>query len=248
MRTIALFILAVAMFMQVVFAPLPPPDLGAHNSGSYSDASNREHFVNSTIGQLFHHLPMPEIIAEKPLKGNVRHFPVLYWRLWADKPQDPFIAFLILMAVSNLVWFLLPKSLTGAAQALGRNFWSSFAHGLVALCGTLLAIRVLFMSVVGSPVSYFLIAAIETGFFLGVSISGLVMGRAILHKLNLLKSEEKNTAKERALYLACGMAILSLMLLIPELGEIPRLGTRLVSLYCILGMGALIHSKFHNNK
>lgn len=247
MRTLVLFILASAMFLQVVLAPLPPTDLGEHNSGSYSDPATHEHYINSTIGKTFHHLPMPDFIAEKPITGNVKHFPIMYWRLWADQPQNPLIAFLILMAASNILWFLLPKSLTGAAQALGRNFWSSFAHGWLAVCASLLAVRVLFMSVIGSPVAYFLIAALETGFFLGVSVSGFVMGRALLHKLKVIK-DEKHSYKERVLYLACGMAVLSLMLLIPELGEIPRLGTRLVTLYCILGMGAVIHNKLHNRK
>lgn len=201
----------------------------------------------STVGEEFKELPLPDWIARLPLDvGDIRMRPILYWRAWSNRalPVIPSVGFVLLMSL--VPWALIPKVMAETQACLRGKFWKSVFSGMFSLALSLTLIRCLVISDVGIPLAVLILSFLQLGLLLGISASSLLVGRTVLLRLHLTKSGWLSERPNLLLVseIALGAGLIALLLQIPGIGVLPRIGTRLVMLLAILGLGSLVRAWF----
>ena len=110
--------------------------------------------------------------------------------------------------------------------------------------------RCLFRSEIGFPLAALVLAVLELGLILGLSVSVALVGESVAAKLGLARNPWL-CARPRVngmLKLTVGAVLICLLLLIPGLGGLPRIGTRLVVLVAFLGFGGIIRARLAHRK
>lgn len=180
------------------------------------------------------------ILIPQPLSDS-KFRPLAPWRRWVEKPQafSPSLAFCLL--VSWIFWTLLPKKLENVEQICRREFWKSFFTGMAVAAICLTLARSVFFTHLGWPLGIVLIAVFQLGMLLGLSVIVSMMGHSLALLLRLPKvpflAQKPGLCK--FIDLAIGALLCASLLQIPLIGDLPRLGTRLISLFCVLGLGGL---------
>lgn len=238
---LVLFTLTIADRQEVTWSLAQPIPIGKEDLDTSADS----HSIDTTLGQQFKYLPMPSEFANQPIRGDIRRYPLLYFRIWSNSPPPAVPAFLFLLFSSTIFWYLFPNTLTTAVEYHRTHFWKSLAYGICTISIVLISARALNASNIGGPLARLLLGLLEAGLLAGFAISAKMAGQALaqalkLHVIEAQSDSKHNHTARMIIDLALGTVLLIIFLAIPGFGMIPRIGIRLVLLYCILGFGALV--------
>lgn len=170
----------------------------------------------------------------------LRRRPMLYFRAWANKPLPVVPSFLFLLFITTVVSEIIPSRLETARRYLTQRYWKSLWSGILACLLFTTAVRALFLSEIGTPLALLTLAVLQLFILIGVAISATLIGETILSALSPVGASNSRALKWSKRF-GCpliGCLLLSLLLLIPPLGLLPRVGIRLIMLFSFLGMGA----------
>lgn len=167
--------------------------------------------------------------------------PMLQWRRWAEQKQPFLRSWLFCLFTSWSFWILIPKKLQAAEQVCRKEFWTCQLNGFALAGICLILARAAFLTHLGWPLGILLIALFQLGLLLGLTIIVSLSGHRIALLLRLGKwplfSSRRGLCRFGELFL--GTLLCAAILQIPVLGDLPRIGTRLVALFCLLGLGSL---------
>ena len=207
-----------------------PPGVGTQVDGTQMDGAA---LLTSTAAD-----------AREGTEGDLRKQPFRYWRSWANRPLPVVPAFFFLFMTSTLAVALVPEMLTRAQASSTNSFWRSLLSGFLTAVIALVFARVLFISEIGNPLALVILALVELGLLMGLAALAWLIGESLLSRLRLsgvaMLSRDRLTG--RLVQVALGVALISTLLLIPGLGNLPRVGIRLVLLVAALGLGGLVRS------
>lgn len=178
-------------------------------------------------------------------KDDLRRRPLLYFRMWANKPLPLVPSFLFLFFITVVASEIMPARMDVARNYYVSNYWRSLWSGIVACLLFTTSARALFASEIGVPLAVVSLAALEFFVLIGTSISSTLIGQTILSVLSPKRAPGPVTRRHWAKRLAAplvGSLLLSLLLIIPPLGILPRVGIRLIMLLSFLGMGAFFRT------
>ena len=197
-----------------------------------------------TSGPFFQFLKDKPVMREfvAPHSHLERKFrPMAQWRRWADKPQRFLASLLFICLTGCLVWSVFPSYLQAAAAECKKNFWKSFGSGLLLAIIAMAALRAIFITEIGWPLGIIVAGLSLATMLVGLSLSVFNLGHSMSLLLHLNKIALLCRRPDWARYLDIfiGSIIASLILQIPQIGLMPRCGTRLLALFAILGTGAI---------
>lgn len=187
---------------------------------------------------------MPQLHSELP-KEDLRRRPLLYFRMWANKPLPLVPSFLFLFFITLVASELMPARMEVARSYYASHYWRSLWSGIVACLLFTTSARALFASDIGVPLAVVSLAALEFFVLIGASISTTLIGQTVLTVVNPKRAPAPATKRHWTKRLAAplvGSLLLSLLLIIPPLGILPRVGIRLIMLLSFLGMGAFFRT------
>ncbi|CAN5447608.1 hypothetical protein BH10CYA1_BH10CYA1_44620 [soil metagenome] len=172
-------------------------------------------------------------------KEDLRRRPLLYFRIWANKPLPLVPSFFFLFFITVVASEIMPARMDVARRYYASHYWRSLWSGIVATLLFTTSARALFASEIGVPLAVVSLAALEFFVLVGVTISTTLIGQTILTVLSPKRAPaaKRHWTKRLAAPLV-GSLLLSLLLMIPPLGILPRVGIRLIMLLSFLGMGA----------
>jgi hypothetical protein len=178
-----------------------------------------------------------------PTNEQLQRRPLLYFRVWANKPLPPVKSFLFLVFITLVASELMPKRMAIARRAYATAYWKCLWHGIVACLLFLTAARALYFSEIGIPLALVDIGVLEFFLLIGFAVSSTLIGQTLLLMMRLKRTAASGTHwSERFVAPVLGCLVLSLLLIIPPLGILPRIGVRLIMLLCFLGMGAFFRT------
>lgn len=200
--------------------------------------------------------PVYDYLKDKPFISDIivprnemeRKFrPMMQWRSWAER-QQPFIpATLFICLLSFVCSWLMPQKMKECARECRSNFWKSFGSGaLVAVIWTVLT-RSIFLTEIGWPLGVLLNALFQAAMLTGFSVAVFLLGNSLnaVFKVHRLHQLENKPNHQLVSDLVIGSLAAALILQIPEVGDIPKIGSRLLALFAVLGLGALY--RIHKN-
>lgn len=171
--------------------------------------------------------------------------PMVQWYFWANqrKPFLPSVGFILFFSLIS--WSLLPTLHRRASQVCREKFWSTFLTGVLAVFALILLVRMAIGSLIGWSMGIVLIGLFQLLLMCGVAIVSSIIGQRIcsllkLDKLPLLKERPRSM---RFTELLVGALVLSALLQIPGIGVLPRIGTRLVAMLAVLGLGGIFQTR-----
>ncbi len=172
-------------------------------------------------------------------KDDLRRRPLLYFRMWANKPLPLVPSFLFLFFIAVVASEIMPARMEVARRYYANHYWRSLWSGIVACLLFTTAARALFASEIGVPLAVVSLAVLEFFLLVGTTISTTLIGQTLLCVLTPKRAPatKRHWVKRLAAPLV-GSLLLSLLLIIPPLGILPRVGIRLIMLLSFLGMGA----------
>ena len=142
------------------------------------------------------------------------------------------ISFLMALVTGIIIIFVAPRRSTSIADSIRNKPWPSLGWGAVILFATPTAAIVVCITVIGIPVGLIALALYGIAIYLSQVFVGLFIGRWIIGYFREVESKAILVGA-----LASGLAILSLLRLIPYLGFFIGLATALFAL------GALVVSE-----
>jgi hypothetical protein len=172
-------------------------------------------------------------------KEDMRKRPLLYFRNWANTPLPPVQSFFFLLFATLVVSELMPTRLERARRSCASSYWRSLWCGIVASLLFVASARALLVSEIGIPLGFLSLAALELFLLIGFAISATLIGQTLLTTMRLDQTPGSSrvwVGRLGAPFL--GTLLLSFVLMIPQIGLLPRIGIRLIMLLCFLGMGA----------
>jgi hypothetical protein len=190
-------------------------------------------------------LSLSSILSDQfhPTSEQLQRRPLLYFRVWANKPLPPVKSFLFLVFITLVASELMPQRMAVARRAYATAYWRCLWHGIVACLLFLTAARALYFSEIGIPLAIVDIGALEFFLLIGFAVSSTLIGHTLLLTMRLNRTAVSGVHwSERFVAPVLGCLLLSLLLIIPPLGILPRIGVRLIMLLCFLGMGAFFRT------
>ncbi|MBX9950505.1 MAG: hypothetical protein K2Y39_15160 [Candidatus Obscuribacterales bacterium] len=192
--------------------------------------------------------------------GDIRKRPMMYWRRFADRRVPPVGTFLFFVFFNSLFCLAFRKRVGVASACVRKSFWKSLFIGMVFVILMGSAARLCFDSVLFAPAALLILGCVELLVLGGLAVSSMTVGTAILNRLGVATSsahDADETANNAALsvaeklksclhYLApvfLATVLVTLIALIPTLGFLPRMGTRFVMWFSVLGLGALVRTR-----
>lgn len=167
--------------------------------------------------------------------------PMMQWRRWADKRQRFFPSFLFIFGLSFLYWFVMPGIMQSSAEECKSSYWKSFGTGVLLATIVLSLMRSVFVSQFGWPFGIVLAGTSQAAMLAGLAVAIYNFGHSVillsgLKRLHFFSSRPKLL---RACDIFAGAFLSALILQIPGGGLLPRIGTRLLALFALLGVGAI---------
>ena len=206
---------------------------------AFLEADNNQ--VHGPLFEFFKSRPGMERFVNPRSKIERKFRPMMQWRRWADKRQRFFPALLFVFGISFLCWFIMPGTMQAAAEECKMTFWKSFGTGLLLATIVLSLMRSVFVSQFGWPFGIVLAGSSQAVMLAGLAVAIYNLGHAVI-----LLSGLKNLlffASRPKLLRACdifaGAILAALILQIPGAGIAPRIGTRVLALFALLGVGAI---------
>lgn len=167
--------------------------------------------------------------------------PMLQWRRWADRHQRFFPALGFIAFTSTLIWSLIPGILQAASEESRKSFWRCFGTGALMAALTMILTRSVFQTQLGWPLGILLAGLSQAAMLVGLAVAVFNLGHSVLllAQLNKINALSKNPAAFRVGELLVGSLLAALLLQIPPLGPVPQVGTRLLALFALLGVGSI---------
>ncbi len=203
-------------------------------------------FFNTRIGQKFARFE----------NGDIRRRPMMYWRRFADRQLPPILTFLFLLFFNTTICLAFRKRMDVASRCVSKSFWKSLFVGVIFVVLMASGARLCFDSALYTPCALLILGVVELLSLAGLAVSSRTVGLALMNKLGYKTNSPADltvddsaalTQKQSMLaYLApvlVGTILFTLIALLPGLGPLPRLGTRFVMWFSLLGMGALVRTK-----
>ena len=177
-----------------------------------------------------------------PLNRRLGGRPMLLWYHWANQHKRflPSLAFLLFTAV--LISSSAPHSITHAQGECKRHFWRCLLQGIFIVVLANTCVRAGVLTMIGWPLAIVLAGILELGLVAGLTVLILLLGQAIGHYLRMDKWITRADARRLACILL-GALLIALLLQIPGFATLPRIGTRLVALLAIVGLGGLFRAR-----
>lgn len=168
--------------------------------------------------------------------------PMIVWYHWANQPKPLFLSLLFVLFFSVTLTSLAPRWAANAQVECKAKFWRMFLFGCLILAVTITAVRVCLLTMLGWPAAIVLMGAMQIAAIGGLSVMILSIGESIGSHLKVDKWIARADVR-RLFCLLIGSVICALLLQIPGFGPLPRIGTRLVGLLAVVGLGALFRSR-----
>ena len=190
---------------------------------------------------------IPILHPEGMQPEDVVQRPFLYWRSWANQ-RLPFhrVASFLLFTLTFI--YLLMGGSISSAQVHYQNRWlRSLGIGLLVLVVGVAAVTFLSRMGLYTPLAVVVLAAVQFMGLLGLAVVSLVIGRSILGAVHI-SERIKNVLLRDLVCLWIGALLLSLLVFIPGIGVLPRLGNRILALLSAAGAGAIfthLRARFH---
>jgi hypothetical protein len=163
--------------------------------------------------------------------------------------QVPYVpAFVLLLAISSLLWTLVPNKMAEGVTCIREQFWKSFALGILTMGICMPVVHCLHYSGFGMPLAQFTLGLLQLGLVSGFAIVAAVVGSAVIQRAGGDKFLENHPLEARYLSITIGVAISSLLFLVPAIGIFVGVGNRLVMLNAVLGLGSLVNFCISSNK
>jgi hypothetical protein len=177
-------------------------------------------------------------IGHRPTTGR----PLLVWYHWANqrKPFLPSLLFILFFSVT--ISSLMPHWTANAQSECKTRFWRTFFHGCMAMAIGLIAVRFSLMSKIGWPAAIILMGLVQITVLCGLSVLVLSVGQSVGTHLKLDKFIARHDVR-RLTFILLGALVCALLLQIPGFGPLPRIGTRLVALLALVGVGGLVRTR-----
>lgn len=168
--------------------------------------------------------------------------PMVVWYHWANerKPFVPSLLFMLFFSIT--LTSLAPRWAANAQVECKARFWRMFLFGCLILAVAITAIRICLLTMLAWPAAIVLMGAIQIAVIGGLSVMTLSIGESIGSHLRADKWIARADVR-RLFCLLIGSLICALLLQIPGFGPLPRIGTRLVGLLAVVGLGALFRSR-----
>jgi len=189
-------------------------------------------------------LTVDDIVAGRISENEIRHRPFLYFRRWANKPLRivPMSFFVFVLTV--ILGEAIKNNLAVAREIIRRQFWRSFGTGMASVLLVLSFVRPLFISDIGSPLALLIIALVELLLLFGLSVTVSLIGETCMKRVTLAGKFAQRPLLYRLSTAAVGTIVVGLIMALPGIGILPPIGIRLVLLFCMLGSGSLLKSRF----
>jgi hypothetical protein len=169
---------------------------------------------------------------------DVTRRPLLYWRSWANQ-RLPFGRILGLLIVVSLTinYFIEPKILE--AGLIYRQKWlRCFSVGVLLFTFGMIAAGIMSRMGLFAPIGVLLVATIQLAGLIGLTIGSHAIGDTALQLTGLNEKFPKPWLKTLSRF-TIGCLLLSLFLLLPAMGTLPRMGTRMLALVAAAGAGSI---------
>lgn len=184
---------------------------------------------------------------EQMSEENIQKHPYLRFRRAMNRPPLIRRCFFYLTLFGVIVLLLRRDDILKAKDVCRKKFFRSFAIGFITLLLLMLLSRPLYLSEIGIPLAFAFIAILELGLSLGLVVSASLIGEKIadLARLNKIAWLIRRPSCQSIVHLVLGALLFSAILLIPGIAHLPRIGTRIVVLIGIAGLGAFVKSKYN---
>jgi hypothetical protein len=169
---------------------------------------------------------------------DVTRRPLVYWRSWANQ-RLPFGRILGLLIIVSLTinYFIEPKILE--AGLIYRQKWlRCFSIGVLLFTFGMIGAGIMSRMGLFAPVGVLLIATIQLSALIGLTIGAHAIGDTTLKLSGLNNKFPKPWLKTLSKF-TVGCLLLSLFLLLPGVGRLPRMGTRMLALVAAAGAGSI---------
>lgn len=237
----------VALLVVLLLVPGAPPGISQPMPPVESDQflfpGPTKEVPATTLGEQLKGVPLPEWLAKQQIGGDLRLKPFLYWRAWAKRPVPVVPAFVFFLLTSIAGWALIPATLEKARSICVTRFWKSLFTGLFTVVVSLVFARCLFISELGGALALVVMGVSQLGMLLGLAVSASMVSRLVLARLGM-GHDASSEVEKRLGELVVGVVLISLLFLIPGIGDMPRIGTRCVMLFAALGLGGIVQAKF----
>ena len=137
----------------------------------------------------------------------------------------------MILVIGIVLLLLVPKRLTTLTEAIRTNLWQSLGWGALILFATPIAAIIVMCTVIGLPIGLITLALYGIALYLSQIPVALLTGRLII--MRSTQSESKGLLIGA---LALGLAIITILTIIPVLGFI--VGLAIV----LFGLGSIITS------
>jgi hypothetical protein len=184
-------------------------------------------------------------IQDTPL-GMQKFRPMLQWRHWANQRYRFPPVFLFCLLVSCVMWIPFGRHLEPASALCKQKFWRSLFAGVLVFVLSLFFARLMFLSGLGWPAGVLTVALTQLALVAGLVVAVNLVGEAIARVIRVthIRFVTERPMLQRSLFLLIGAFVLAGVILIPGPMDLPPIGTRLIMLFALLGLGALYKSKF----
>lgn len=182
---------------------------------------------------------------EQMSEEDIRRHPYLHFRRAMNRRPNvgKCLFSLILFGVIGL--FLKRSVILQAKEICGKKFFHSFLTGFITVLLLLLLARPLFLSEIGIPLAFAFIALLELGLGFGLVVTATLIGEKIadVFLVNKMASLSEKPIFHSIVCFVFGTLLFGILLLIPGIGHLPRIGSRIVVLIATTGLGALVKSR-----
>src|ERR1700733_4305367 len=215
-----------------------PADSENSNTQSAPFGPNDTSNVTGHIGGAFF-APPHLLIPEGMQYDDVVRRPFLYWRLWINQclPVRRLLVFFLFL--SSALQLLCGPALLGAKEHYEKKWLRSLGVGILASVFAVTAVVGMVRLGLFAPLATALLAIVQLCGLLGLTTAAMSAWESVPRLTRLEKFLTKPWLKT-FVPLWTGTILLSLLMLIPGAGPLPRLGNRILALIAVTGAGALL--------
>jgi len=189
---------------------------------------------------------LPAILRPDLSKKLTVRAPVVVFRRWA-KTAKPFVpTFLILMFFGLVGAAFFPRQINAAGECCRRSFWRCLGRAFVFGATVGITIRILNLLVITYPLADLLVGAMQFCFVSGLVVAISLLGERIMTRTGIAKTQFMSAHPRFATFarIFIGSLVIALIVQIPGIGHLPRIGIRIALLIATLGLGGLLKTKF----
>jgi len=179
-------------------------------------------------------------------QGGHHRTPVLSFRHWMVERKPLPATFLFCMFIGLLGTAFFPKQISVAAECCRTQFWRCLGRATLSGIVVLITIIILDRLVITESLATVLIALMQFVLVAGLSVGVSMLGDRVLERTKITNIEYLKTHPRVATFLKLliGSLLIALIVQLPGLGKLPRIGIRIAVLIAILGAGGLLKTRF----